>query len=125
MPFPASSFDAVISVVSLQFVESYRQMLEKSASVLRPGGRIVVMLLNPESVFFKEKLRDSDSYVRRIRHASIPDIEEAMAENFQVRAEYFMGVKRGELFKSRDPDYAALYVLSGTKLPAGAGNEES
>ena len=121
MPFPASSFDAVIYVVSLQFVEDYRQALEKSASVLRPGGRIVVMLLNPESVFFKEKLRDSDSYVRKIRYANIRDIERTMTESFEVRAEYFMGVKQGRLFESRDPDYSVLYVLSGTKLPIGAG----
>lgn len=123
MPFPASSFDAVIYVVSLQFVEDYRQALEKSALVLRPGGRIVVMLLNPESVFFKEKLRDSDSYIRKIRYANIRDIEKTMTEDFQVRAEYFMGVKQGRLFESRDSDYAVLYAISGTKLPIDAGKE--
>ncbi len=125
MPFPKSSFDAVICVVSLQFVKDYRQVLEKSASVLRPGGRIIVMLLNPESVFFKERLRNSDSYVRRIRHADTRDIERALAVSFQVQAEYLMGVEQGRLFESRDPHRAALYILRGTKLPVGAEEEKS
>ena len=36
MSFPESSFDAVIYVASLQFVEDYRKALQKSVSVLRP-----------------------------------------------------------------------------------------
>jgi len=45
--FPEHSFDAVIYVAALQFIEDYREALEKSVPVLRPDGRILVMLLNP------------------------------------------------------------------------------
>jgi ubiquinone/menaquinone biosynthesis C-methylase UbiE len=55
MSFPDNSFDAVIYVVSLQFVDDYRRALEKSASVLRPNGKIVVMLLNPASTFSRKR----------------------------------------------------------------------
>ena len=118
VPLPGSSFDAVIYVVSLQFIENYRKALEKTFSVLRPGGRIIVMLLNPQSNFFREKNRDHDSYVRRIRHTDLQEIEQAMSEKFQIRAEYFMGVREGKLFESQDPGWAALYVLTGMK-PVG------
>jgi len=117
---PESSFDAVIYVVSLQFIEDYRKALEKTALVLQPCGRIIVMLLNAESAFFKDKMSDPDSYVRKIRHTDLQAIEETMAERFQVHTEYFMGIRQGELFESQDPIWAALYIITGTK-PAGMG----
>jgi len=117
---PESSFDAVIYVVSLQFIEDYGKALAKTALVLRPGGRIIVMLLNAESAFFKEKMSDPDSYVRKIRHTDLQAIEKTMAKRFQVHAEYFMGVRQGELFESKDPIWAALYIITGTK-PSGMG----
>lgn len=122
---PESSFDAVIYVVSLQFIEDYGKALAKTALVLRPGGRIIVMLLNAESAFFKDKMSDPDSYVRKIRHTDLKAIEKTMAEHFQVHAEYFMGVRQGELFESHDPIWAALYIITGTKPPeTGKGREK-
>jgi len=115
MPFAESSFDAVIYVASLQFVEDYRKAIEKTAHVLRPGGRLVVMLLNPNSPFFRGQFRDPNSYVHRIRHTKIHEIESAIAERFQVHGEYFMGVKEGIVFESRDAATAALYVISGIR----------
>jgi len=122
---PESSFDAVIYIVSLQFIEDYGKALAKTALVLRPGGRIIVMLLNAESAFFKGKISDPDSYVRKIRHTDLKAIEKTMAEHFQVHAEYFMGVRQGELFESHDPIWAALYIITGTKPPeTGKGREK-
>lgn len=57
MAFPRHSFDAVIYVASLQFVDDYRTALDKSAAVVRPGGRLIVMLLNPASAFFQKNKR--------------------------------------------------------------------
>jgi len=115
MPFPNSSFDAVVYVASLQFVEDYRQTLEKSASVLRPNGRIIVMLLNPESEFFERKLLDPDSYVRRIRHTDLRKIEDVIAENYRIRTEYFLGVKGDAVFANCATNDAVLYVINGIR----------
>jgi SAM-dependent methyltransferase len=115
MDFPRSSFDAVIYVASLQFIEDYRKTLEKTAEVVRPSGRVIIILLNPESAFFKEKAQDPTSYVRKIRHTDLGQIESAIAEHFHVQAEYFMGVRDENIFESREPTEAALYVIRGTK----------
>jgi ubiquinone/menaquinone biosynthesis C-methylase UbiE len=40
MPFPEFSFDAVIYVASIQFIEDDRKALERSAAVLRPKERL-------------------------------------------------------------------------------------
>ena len=120
MPFPDSSFDAVIYIASLQFVEDYRSALDRSASVLRPSGRILVMLLNPESGFFKSRYRDPGSYVSKIRHVDVKALERAAAQLFVLRTEYFLGVKAKEIFESADPADAVLYVMEGCKrAPSG------
>jgi len=117
MPFPESCFDAVIYVASLQFIEDYRKAMKKTARVLRPKGRLIVMLLNPESGFFKEKFRDPDSYVRKIRHTGLTEIESAIAEDFSVRTEFFLGIKEDAVFESRDVADAALCIIRGTRKP--------
>jgi len=116
MEFPASSFDAVIFVASLQFVEDYRKALEKAAQVLRPEGKIILMLLNPQSNFFKEKTAEPDSYVNFIRHKNLQEIEEAAAVYFSISGEYILGIKGDKIFAGNDPSSAALYVINGKRV---------
>jgi hypothetical protein len=100
-------------------VEDYRRALEKSAWVLRPEGRIIVMLLNPRSAFFSDRFHDTGSYVSKIKHKDLKILEDAIAESFVVRTEYFLGVKDNEVSESRNATDAALYVVTGAKrLPA-------
>lgn len=58
LPFPADVFDAVIFVVSLQFVEDYREAVGQAARVLKPEGTLVALLLNPASDYFRKRRRD-------------------------------------------------------------------
>lgn len=118
LSFPDHAFDAVIFVASLQFVDDYRQAVAEAWRVLRPGGRMIALLLNPESPFFKEKRADPDSYVNRIKYAGVQGIEEAMKEKYGTHGEYFMGLQDGKVCPSQDPALAALYVLAGEK-PGG------
>ena len=121
MPFPESSFDAVIYVASLQFIENYRKAIENTARVLRPDGKIIAMLLNPASVFFRDRIRNAGSYVRKIRHKDIDEIERRIAEKFQVQTEYFLGVKGENIFESRDAADATLYIIRGIRKVAKTG----
>lgn len=115
MPFPESSFDAAIYVASLQFIEDYRKALEQAARVLRPEGTLLVMLLNPESDFFKRKISNPNSYVRKIKHTELKGIEDVIAEYFDVHTEYRLGVKGDIVFASRDATDAVLYIIRGKK----------
>jgi len=124
MPFPESSFDAVIYIASMQFIEDYRKAIENTACVLRPDGKLIVMLLNPESVFFRDRIRNTSSYARKIRHKDINEIERMIAEKFQVQTEYFLGVKGKNIFESRDAADAALYIIRGIRKVAKTGEDE-
>jgi len=113
--FEDGSFDAVIYVASLQFIEGYQRAIAETARILRAGGKLLVMLLNTESGFFREKIKNPDSYVNKIRHKNLKEIEAVIAEYFSVETEYFLGIRETEIFQSNDPDRAALYVIRGIK----------
>ena len=113
--FADNSFDAVIYIASLQFIENYKQAIKHTARVIRSNGTLLVMLLNPQSQFFKEKTRNPDSYISKIKHTNLKEIERAIAEHFSVQAEFFLGVKDQQILESRNPDLATLYVIRGKK----------
>ena len=115
MDFPESCFDAVVYVASVQFIEEYKQAVKETTRVLREGGRLLVMLLNPQSEFFKEKTGNPASYINKIRHTDLKEIERTVAEYFSVKMEYFLGIRGMEIFQTEDPDLAALYVMKGRK----------
>jgi ubiquinone/menaquinone biosynthesis C-methylase UbiE len=113
MNFRESSFDAAIFVASLQFIEDYKKAIRKTARALRPKGRLIIMLLNPDSAFFKEHIQRADSYVRKVRHHNLREIEKTIAEYFQIETEYFLGICGDAIFDSADPAKSALYVIKG------------
>lgn len=117
MPFPSSSFDAVIFVASLQFIEQYRKALEEATRVLRPRGKLLVMLLNIDSDFIWNKLHDPNSFISNIWHTDLTKIEATMAEDYGVHGDYVLGVKGDVVFASRDPGEAALYMIRGIRKP--------
>ncbi|RJP73967.1 MAG: class I SAM-dependent methyltransferase [Candidatus Zixiibacteriota bacterium] len=121
MDFPPASFDAAIYVVALQFLDDFREALARTARVLRPEGKLIALLLNPQSAFFQAKMRDPESYVQRIKHTDLPALEEAAAEYFRLRTEYFLGIEGEEILRSRDPAVASLYVIHGTPRCAEKG----
>jgi len=115
MDFTQFSFDAVIYVASLQFIEKYKGAIKKTARVLKPGGKFLVMLLNPQSEFFKEKVNNPASYVSKIKHTDLREIERTIAEYFSVQTEYFLGIKGQQILESQNPNLASLYVIKGKK----------
>ncbi len=113
MNFTESSFDAVLYIASLQFVEKYKKAIEETARVLKANGKLVAMLLNPQSQFFKEKSKKPDSYVNKIKHTDLKEIERATARYFSVQTEYFLGIEGQQIFESQNPDLASLYIIKG------------
>lgn len=115
MPFPPHSFDAVIYVASLQFIDNYRMAIKKTVAVLRPNGKLVVMLLNPTSTFFKRKFQDPGSYITKIKHTDLKAMEDTIAENFTVHSEYFLCIDGDDVSPGANTTDAALYIISGSK----------
>jgi ubiquinone/menaquinone biosynthesis C-methylase UbiE len=115
MPFPAASFDAVIFVVSLQFIGDYRKAIAQAARVLRDGGRLIALLLNPSSAFFQTRFHRPDSYVNKLQHSDLAEIERTVAGLFDVQTEYFLGLTGTTICECRTADEAVLYVINGVR----------
>lgn len=115
MPFADATFDVVLFIVSLQFVDNVRQALIETTRVLKADGRVIVMLLNTGSAFYKAKTIQPGSYVGKLKHHHMEALEAAVAENFVTDSEYFLGITGDRIFVSSDPEVAALYVLRGQK----------
>lgn len=115
MPFPDASFDVVLYIASLQFIDDYRKALERTVQVLRPGGRMIALLLNPASGFFKERYANNESYVCKLKHTDLSAIEETAQSLFRTSGEYYLGIDGERLFDSSSPTEAALFILTGIK----------
>lgn len=118
LPFPAAAFEVVIFVTSLQFIEDYRAAVAQAARVLRENGQLIVMLLNPASAFFQRKRCQPHSYVHRIRHTDLEEIQSVISRQFEAQTEYFLGIDGATLFETREPAEAALFVIRGTRKAA-------
>lgn len=117
--FVDSSFDAAIYVASLQFINDYEKALQETARVLRSKGKLLVMLLNPESHFFQEKTSQPDSYVNKIKHPYLKQIEKAIHKYFGfIERTYYLGIKGNQIFDSQHPKTASLYIIQGIRRQA-------
>jgi tryptophanase len=73
------------------------------------------MLLNPASEFFKKRIQRPDSYMSRIKHKNVKEIEEAAAHYFHVKTEYFLGIEGTNVFPNQNVSTASLYVIKGIR----------
>ncbi len=114
--FNNSSFDAVFYVTTLEFVDDYQKAVEEAYRVTRANGKLLVMMLNPESEYFKKHIQKKGSYFKRIKHTNLREMKEDISRFYKItKQEYFLGIKGQQVFDSSDKKYASLYVLVGKR----------
>jgi len=116
LEFKDSAFDAIFTVTTLEFLEDYRKAVEEIARVTKPNGKILVMMLNPESEYFKEEVKKPDDYFRKIKHINLKEIRNYISQFYTItKEEYFLGIEDEYIFDTNDERYASLYVVVGIK----------
>jgi ubiquinone/menaquinone biosynthesis C-methylase UbiE len=116
LEFDDATFDGVLYVASLEFITDYKKAVRESWRVTRPGGKLLVLMLNPASLYFHEQSEDEDSYFRRVLHTDVDEIREYISEFYNIiKEEYFLGIRGKEVFESGDEKYAALYTVVGKR----------
>jgi ubiquinone/menaquinone biosynthesis C-methylase UbiE len=117
LKFDDDSFDAVLYVTSMEFIEEYERAIKETGRVLKPKGKILVLMLNPKSNYFKNEYMDKNSYIQKnIKHRDVDEIKEFISKYFFIEnEEYFLGIKKGEIVASKDLKLASLYVVEGKK----------
>ena len=117
LDFGDAYFDGVFYVAALEFITDYKKAVRESWRVTRPGGKLLVLMLNPASLYFHEQSEDEDSYFRRVLHTDVDEIREYISECYNIiKEEYFLGIRGKEIFETRDIKYAVLYAIVGKKV---------
>lgn len=113
--FETLSFDAVMYITTLEFIPDYRKSIQEAFRVLQPKGRLLIMLLNPISRYFRQHINRESSYLRKVRHTELPKIENYISNFFAVRTEYFLGIDGEDIFDSQSAEKTSLYVIKGER----------
>jgi len=69
LPLAISSFDLVLSVTALEFVADHKRAMEEMWRVVRPGGRLVIGVLNASSPWALARRRESRTRETPFSHA--------------------------------------------------------
>ncbi|MEK6936082.1 MAG: class I SAM-dependent methyltransferase [Nanoarchaeota archaeon] len=116
LPFSNCSFDAVFYVATLEFLNNYQKAIQEAKRVTKPNGKLLVMMLNPESKYFHEHAQKENSYFKRIKHTNTKKIKNYVSQYYNIiEEEYFLGIKKEKIFDSSNKRFAGLYVIVGKK----------
>jgi len=117
LPFRNESFDDVVFVTSLEFMDCYKDALAEAHRVLKRDGKLLALMLNRESEYFREKMKKKDSYiVRNIKHPDTSAIEREIERLYQLLSREFIVAVRGEKVLQRGSrDDAAIISIEGVK----------
>jgi SAM-dependent methyltransferase len=82
LDFPDASFDVVYSIVVLHFAPSPPAFLAECHRVLRPGGHLVIMIQNPESMWMTaRRLRRGRPVRQHWGGGTVPEFRAFLAAN--------------------------------------------
>ncbi len=113
--FKNSVFDSIIYITSLEFIKNYRDAIKEGVRVLRKKGKLIALLLNQKSKYFKERYSNGYYIRKNLKQFNTQKIEEYISMNFSTKREYFLGIDGYNIFQTNDPELASLYVIKGVK----------
>ena len=97
LPFKNSSIDTVIFITSLEFIEDYKKAIDEAYRVLKKGGKLVAILLNTSSPYFKQRY-EKGGYIRKnIKHLDIDAILNFMKMHFKLKVKGLFEIKNNRL----------------------------
>ena len=116
LEFKDSTFDAVFTVTTLEFLDDYQKVVKEIARVTKPNGKILVMMLNPKSQYFIEEAKKPADYFRRIKHTNLEEIREYISRFYAItKEEKLLGIRGKQIFDTDEERYASLYVVVGMR----------
>ena len=114
LKFEDSTFDAVFTVTTLEFLDDYQKAVKEIARVTKPNGKILVMVLNPKSEYFREEIKKPGDYFRRIKNTNPKEIRDYISQSYAItKEENFLGIRGKHIFDTDEERYASLYVVVG------------
>jgi len=116
LPVRTDAVDAVVFVATLEFISEVDAVLREATRVLRPGGRIVALLLNTRSKYVQSNLRRDESYFQRMVHRDSERLADRVLDTIDGTQEYILGIADDTVVESSDPTTAAVTAVVGTPI---------
>jgi ubiquinone/menaquinone biosynthesis C-methylase UbiE len=116
MEFASAIFDAVFTVATLEFLDDPQAAIREIARVTQHQGKLIAMILNPESNYFHKQVAKPGDYFTRMKHRDLHNLIEAITQAYTItKTEYFLGIDGTTVFETSDPRQASMFVIVGTK----------
>ena len=112
LPFANEKFDGVIFITSLEFMDDYKKAIREAYRVLKKNGKFIAMLLNMQSIYFKERRKKGGYISKNIKHERIEEIEKEAKKYFELNNELFLCMNMKNDCKDSEK---TLYVINGRK----------
>jgi ubiquinone/menaquinone biosynthesis C-methylase UbiE len=87
LPLASDAFDAVITVTTLEFVADVEAALAEATRVVKPGGRLVLGVLNARGSWAAKRRRRRDAVWKKARFFDQRDVEARLRRFGSVRSQ--------------------------------------
>lgn len=116
LTFEDATFDAVFTAATLEFLDDYQQAIMEIARVTKLQGKLVAMVLNSESEYFKNEILKPGDYFNRMKHLDVQAIKNFTSTFYSIiKSEYFLGIKGHDVFDTVDKKYASIFSIVGIR----------
>ncbi len=120
LPFPDGSFDGLMLVTFLEFAQEPEKAIEEGYRVLIEGGRLISLVLNPESHYCRERVKMEGSYIEQnMRNHDVKDMERMLRPHFDIDVHFASGVRGEEIFDTEDRQWASVLSMRGFRRKHG------
>ncbi len=110
LPFKNSSIDTIFFIASLEFIYDYKKAIDEAYRVLKNDGKLMAILLNTSSSYFKQRY-EKGGYIRKnIKHLDISAIFKYMKRYFMLHINGLFEIRGDELLPGK-----SVYGIVGGK----------
>lgn len=82
MPFPSNTFDYVVMITVVCFLDDITQALEETKRVLKPGGELIIGMIDKDSPIGKQyqAKKDQNPFYKEARFYSVEEITDLLED---------------------------------------------